>query len=196
MTSKRFITAGFGVAVGLTVVVSYGVVVSADHAWGKYHWDGSSTPVHLTLGANFATSAWTISYDDAVFDWDMSGVLSLTKVTGATTPSTCNPANGTIEACADTYGENGWLGLAQIWARGPHIRRALAKMNDTYFNTADYNTPAWRALVMCQEIGHDFGLGHQDENFDNPNLNTCMDYTSDPFRVRRRNVCKLKKAES
>jgi len=35
-------------------------------------------------------------------------------------------------------------------------------------------------LVMCQEVGHNFGLGHQDEDFYNPNLNTCMDYTSDP----------------
>jgi hypothetical protein len=33
---------------------------------------------------------------------------------------------------------------------------------------------------MCQEIAHDFGLDHQDENFNNPNLGTCMDYTSDP----------------
>ena len=33
---------------------------------------------------------------------------------------------------------------------------------------------------MCQEVGHDFGLDHQDENFDNPNLGTCMDYTSNP----------------
>jgi len=33
---------------------------------------------------------------------------------------------------------------------------------------------------MCQEIGHTFGLDHQDENFNNTNLNTCMDYTSDP----------------
>ena len=31
---------------------------------------------------------------------------------------------------------------------------------------------------MCQEIGHIFGLGHQDEIFDNANLDTCMDYTS------------------
>jgi hypothetical protein len=30
------------------------------------------------------------------------------------------------------------------------------------------------------EIGHTFGLDHQDENFSNPNLGTCMDYTSDP----------------
>jgi hypothetical protein len=53
-------------------------------------------------------------------------------------------------------------------------------MNDTYFNTAQYNTPAWRALVVCQEVGHTFGLDHQDETFNNTNLNTCMDYTNDP----------------
>ena len=33
---------------------------------------------------------------------------------------------------------------------------------------------------MCQEIAHDFGLDHQDENFNNANLGSCMDYTSDP----------------
>ncbi|MEK7208262.1 MAG: hypothetical protein AAB699_01800 [Patescibacteria group bacterium] len=33
---------------------------------------------------------------------------------------------------------------------------------------------------MCQEIGHTFGLDHQDVNFSNANLGTCMDYTSDP----------------
>ena len=33
---------------------------------------------------------------------------------------------------------------------------------------------------MCQEIGHDFGLDHQDENFSNPNVGSCMDYTNDP----------------
>jgi hypothetical protein len=34
--------------------------------------------------------------------------------------------------------------------------------------------------VACQEIGHTFGLGHQDENLDNTNLGSCMDYTSNP----------------
>jgi hypothetical protein len=33
---------------------------------------------------------------------------------------------------------------------------------------------------MCQEIAHDFGLNHQDENFNNTNLGSCMDYTNDP----------------
>ncbi len=33
---------------------------------------------------------------------------------------------------------------------------------------------------MCQEVGHTFGLDHQDENFSGSNLGTCMDYTSNP----------------
>jgi hypothetical protein len=35
-------------------------------------------------------------------------------------------------------------------------------------------------MVTCQEVGHDFGLDHQDENFNNVNLGTCMDYTNNP----------------
>jgi hypothetical protein len=53
-------------------------------------------------------------------------------------------------------------------------------VNDTYFNTPQYNTVAWRNLVMCQEVGHAFGLDHQDENMTNPNLGSCMDYTNSP----------------
>jgi hypothetical protein len=45
---------------------------------------------------------------------------------------------------------------------------------------AIYNTLAYRRLAMCQEVGHTFGLAHQDENQPNPNLGTCMDYTRDP----------------
>ena len=33
---------------------------------------------------------------------------------------------------------------------------------------------------MCQEVGHVFALAHQDEDFNNTNLDTCMDYTNDP----------------
>jgi hypothetical protein len=33
---------------------------------------------------------------------------------------------------------------------------------------------------MCQEVGHTLGLDHQDENFNNANLGTCMDYTNNP----------------
>ena len=67
-----------------------------------------------------------------------------------------------------------------------HITKGYVKVNDYYFDgldndpETDYNTDAWRRMVMCQEIGHIFGLGHVDEVFDNANEGTCMDYTDDP----------------
>ena len=105
---------------------------------------------------------------------------TLEKVAGGTTPKNCRPTAGRIEVCNARYGRNGWLGIAQIWASGSHITQATTRVNDTYFNMDAYNTPAWRQMVMCQELAHDFGLDHQDETFDNPNLGTCMDYTGNP----------------
>ncbi|HEY0593065.1 MAG TPA: hypothetical protein VGF40_14935, partial [Thermoanaerobaculia bacterium] len=102
------------------------------------------------------------------------------KIAGSTSVKRCNPDTGEIEVCNARYGRTGWLGVAGIWASGDHITKAYTKLNDTYFDTATYNTPEWRAMVTCQEIGHDFGLDHQDENFNNANLGTCMDYTNDP----------------
>jgi hypothetical protein len=152
---------------------------SANHSWGSYHWARTSNPFTLKVGDN-VTSAWDTYLDGAISDWSASTVLDLTKVAGSANPKTCRPTAGRIEACNSRYGNNGWLGIAQIWASGNHITQAVTKLNDTYFSTASYNTPAWRRLVTCQEIAHDFGLGHQDEGFGPPNLGSCMDYTNDP----------------
>ena len=57
----------------------------------------------------------------------------------------------------------------------------MTKLNDSYFSLATYNKPEWRAMVACQEIGHTFGLDHQDVDFTNANLGTCMDYTNYPL---------------
>jgi hypothetical protein len=51
-------------------------------------------------------------------------------------------------------------------------------MNDTYYNTPAYNTQYWRGAVMCQEVGHTFGLDHQDES--GADFHTCMDYADNP----------------
>jgi hypothetical protein len=108
-------------------------------------------------------------------------VLSLTSgtVSGISTKR-CSPISGQVLVCDDSYGQRGWLGIATIWLSNNHISQAVTQLNDTYFNMARYNTAAWRALVACQEIGHDWGLDHQDETFDNVNLGTCMDYTNAP----------------
>jgi len=163
----------------ILALAAFPASVSANHSWGNYHWARTSNPFTLKLGDN-VTAAWDPYLNEAISDWNPSSVLNLTNVAGSTTGRKCRPTSGRVQVCNARYGNTGWLGVAQIWASGSHITQGTAKMNDTYFDTAQYNTPAWRRLVMCQEIAHTFGLDHQDENFSNPNLGSCMDYTSDP----------------
>jgi hypothetical protein len=154
---------------------------SANHSWGTYHWARTSNPFTLKVGYN-VSSAWDAVLDTTISDWTVSSVLDLTKVGGSSNPKNCRATAGRVEVCNSRYGNNGWLGIAQIWiaSGSTHITQGTVKLNDSYHNNAPYNTTAWRNLVSCQEVGHTLGLDHQDENFDNPNLNTCMDYTSNP----------------
>jgi hypothetical protein len=163
----------------IAVLAAFPLSASANHSWGSYHWARTSNPFTLKLGDN-VTSAWDAYLVEASNDWSASSVLNTTIVAGSTTGRKCRATAGRVEVCNASYGNNGWLGLASIWASGNHITQGTAKMNDSYFNQAQYNTPAWRRLVMCQEVAHTFGLDHQDEGFGAPNLGTCMDYTNDP----------------
>jgi hypothetical protein len=154
--------------------------VSADHSWGGYHWARTSNPFTLKLGNNL-TGGWVPYLSLASSDWTTSSVLDTTIVSGMGGKS-CKATSGRVEVCNRKYGNNGWLGIAQIWVNGSHITQGITKMNDTYFSTSTYNTPAWKQMVMCQEVGHLFGLDHQDEAFDNTNMGTCMDYSNNPSR--------------
>jgi len=152
---------------------------AASHSWNDYHWARTANPLGLTI-VDTTTPVWTSYVNTAVADWEKSKVLALTKTTG-TTRRDCDPLLGQVKVCANWWGFNNWLGLATIWIDpNHHIVQGKAEFNDTWFSTATYNTSAWRHLVVCQEIAHDFGLDHQDETFNNPNLGTCMDYTNDP----------------
>jgi hypothetical protein len=149
------------------------------HSWGGYHWARTSNPFTLSVGDN-VSGTWDGVLNTTISDWSQSTVLDLQKVTGAAR-GRCRGTTGRVEVCNNTYGNNGWLGVASISVTGgTHITQGTVKLNDTYMNTSTYNTTAWHNLVSCQEVGHTLGLDHQDENFDNPNLGTCMDYTSDP----------------
>jgi len=175
LMSRRFLI------VLTAVVLLLPTAAFADHQWGNYHWGRTANP--FTLKAHDTLSVvWEPYLQEAANDWSASTILDIAPQWGQplTSARRCTSANGRIEVCNAKYGNNGWLGLAGIYASGDHITKAYTKVNDTYFNTATYNTPAWRRLVMCQEIAHDFGLDHQDETFDNANLGSCMDYTNDP----------------
>ena len=168
------------VAVVLTTFAIFAVVASASHSWANYHWARTSNPFTVKLGNNL-TGPWPGHLSIASGDWSQSIVLDTIVVAGGTGGRRQCPATlGRVEVCNAKYGQNGWLGIASIWANGDHITQGTVKVNDTYFNMAQYNTPAWRQFVMCQEVGHTFGLDHQDTVFNNVNLGSCMDYTNDP----------------
>lgn len=168
------------VLVFFLAIAGFPTLTSATHSWGTYHWARAANPFALKLGDN-VSSTWDAHLGTASSNWSASGVLDTTIVDGGTRadPKKCRPTTGRVEVCNASYG-GAWLGLAQIWVSGSHIYQATTKVNDFYFNKPQYNTVPWRRFVMCQEIGHTFGLDHQDETFGNLNLGSCMDYTSNP----------------
>ena len=167
----------------------------ADHSWAGYHWARTSNPFTLQLGDNL-TSAWDSYLRETSVDWNASRVLDTAVVAGSTTGKRCRASAGRVEVCNASYGRTGWLGVASISARGGHITSSTVKLNDTYFSMPQYNSPEERLLVTCQEIGHAFGLDHQDDNFDNANLGTCMDYGNDPTGNERPNAHDFEQLET
>lgn len=173
----------------LALVVAFPVM--ANHSWGDYHWDGDGLPRGLTLENNLDGS-WDPVLGSVVFDWDdedTNGTLDLGS--GSDSSNVCgDPLGGEqasadqIEVCNDSYGDNGWLGVARIWlaSDGTHITAAVAAVNDYYLGDGGaYDNANARQHVLCQEVGHTFGLDHQK----GPRNQTCMNdqwgLTSDNF---------------
>jgi len=157
----------------LVVVVVAAVPVFANHAWSTYHWRRTAAQVTPPVTMNI-TAAWQPYASRVMSDWNVSPVIESPWSYGAiSTRRRCTSTTGQIEVCNDTYGQNGWLGIAGISLSGGHIVKGYTKLNDTYYNSAQYNTPAWRRLVFCQEVGHDYGLAHQNPCVANPNASGC-----------------------
>lgn len=169
----------------LTVVLVVVLAVSAlpvfaSHAWSTYHWARTTSQVTPPVTMN-VTSAWSPYATRVMSDWNASTVIESPWSFGSISQRRrCTSATGKIEVCNEAYGQTGWLGIAGISLSGGHIVKGYTKLNDTYYATAQYNTPAWRRLVYCQEVGHDYGLAHQNEIFTNVNTGSCMDYTNAP----------------
>jgi hypothetical protein len=162
-------------ALGLTTTEA-----SASNSWGGYHWARSSTSTVLRLTIlDSVTSTWDANLSKANSDWNRSpvfeNVLSASD-TSTTTRRTCPASSGRVRVCNYTYGSTGWLGVAEIdLSSGTHIAWGTTKINDSY----SMGTYA-KQHVMCQEVGHDFGLDHQFTN-----AGSCMDYAgqTDPAYV-------------
>lgn len=157
----------------------------ADHSWGNYHWARTTSSFDLTI-INSTTSDWDPYVTQAVSDWSASGVLNMAEDgsgdTSSRTRRHCRGGDGTVRICNLEYGNNGWLGVAGISIDpNGHITTGYTKLNDTYFSLDYYNNFNWKQSVACQELGHNVGLDHQDEDFDNDSLFSCMDYQDPPY---------------
>lgn len=156
--------------------------VAFAHDWWLWHWH------KRTLGMFMIAFTAPVSAEAARADWDAPfNVMNLPRVTH----------HSDVSVLDGNYGDTGWGGLAQIidWSVHFHcwwifcypnpgaIVHAHATLNTTYFWSGENTGTVFDAArgVQCQEIGHTFGLDHQDENQSNPNLGTCMDYTSNPL---------------
>lgn len=158
---RRRVLSVLGVLVGAAAVAA--IPAGASHSWGDYHWARTGNPFTLKV-IDSVTSSWDGDLDAVEGDWSKSTVLDLAEEAGADDNSTrkrCKGVSGKIHACDAAYGFNGWLGVAQIWVSGGHILKAVAKVNDSYFSTSTYNNANAKRHVLCQEVGHTFGLGHQ-----------------------------------
>ena len=153
----------------------------AGHDWNNYHWANKNTAILLKV-VNSTTRDWPLT--QTLDKWSAS--LGYTQVftfgidrddTSRKARKRCSAVSGQMRVCNAAYGYNGWLGLASIYldAEG-HITRGTAKVNDSYSSYWAINGE--KNHVMCQEIGHVFGLGHTSEN--GSVQGTCMDYSSDP----------------
>ncbi|MGH2756398.1 MAG: hypothetical protein ACRDI3_01260 [Actinomycetota bacterium] len=143
----------------------------ANHAWENYHWARSANPVRLEV-VDSLVGEWDTYLPLAVADWNQSSVLDLTTSAGGTSVvdrTACLPISGKIHVCNAVYPDPTWLGLATVYLNGDHIVQATAQVNDLWFDSDLFNDPNAKRHVLCQEVGHDFGLDHQ---YTQP---TCMD---------------------
>lgn len=175
---RRFILAG-------TCSLLAAAPIHADHSWGSYHW-ARTTPSFDLIIVNSTTSDWDGYVASAVLSWSQSTVLNMTEdVSGSTSNKIrrqCRAPSGRVRICNLAYGNTGWLGIAGIYLDSSgHIEKGYTKLNDTYFASAYYNQNDWKLSVTCQELGHNVGLDHQDENFNNGSLFSCMDYQDPPY---------------
>lgn len=154
---RKLLLASFAVALVVSMTSA-----QANHSWGTYHWARTSNPFSVTL-VDSVTGVWDSLLPPVSSDWAASSVLNTNIQSGATgllDRLLCNPMARKARVCNANYGPNLWFGLATVWVSNGHISQATTRMNDYYF-TGTYGNNIARRHVLCQEVGHDFGLDHQ-----------------------------------
>lgn len=131
-------------------------VLSAAHRWGCWKYAD-----HIIYWYNGGTGEYYDIYnEEALTDadsWHNYTNIDLVPVGSPGTTDHINAYNG-------YYGYTGWLGIAEIvGSSGCIVQNGRARLNQTYLDDGSY-TRTNKSHVACQEVGHLFGLHHNNNS--------------------------------
>jgi hypothetical protein len=135
------------------------LLVQKSHAWNTYHWKD----LNPAVADNTRNFMWTGEVPFYVEHW-----ASLETPIQPIMSSKRRADVSVVEA-----NSNDWLGLAQIWISSGHIVEGKVLLNTNVLTQSRFSQAAAQH-VLCQEIGHIWGLGHNRNDLDTC-MNDCLD---------------------
>lgn len=137
----------FALTIALGAMLTLAASATADHSWNGYHWpDNNLAPTVVDK-----TSSSLFDVPAAVAEWRDLGTPIAPQMTSG---------NGDVDVVVKRMNAN-WLGVARISVDGAgHIQAGRVELNRLYLNSLTFDE--WDHVV-CQELGHIWGLHH---NFD------------------------------
>ncbi len=150
-------------ASALLLGMTFGTALQASHYWycgsSAYHYPWLNI-YYKNNATNSAPKAYKNILQSELGGWDSATCLNFTS----TTPD--------LTMNAAFYGSTGWLGLATLDSlSGCHVIKASSLLNRSYLDSSSYSSTNV-SHVACQEIGHTFGLNHNQSS-----TTTCMNDT-------------------